>query len=141
MKNFTRSVSRQRSSSSTISGHRNFSSSSSTSNQNGSSQKAAVNIDSRNLGLPYILNVKTSVTKLTGQVKVNGQVIQKLNSTNNQFNLSPYLSIGKNRIEILASYSSSLSFIEVELLGPDISVVQQTNGTGVLSHTLIVIVR
>ena len=141
MKNFSSSASRQRIRSSTISGRRYHTSSSSTSTQNGSCQQAAVNVDSKNLGLPCILNVNISDTKLNGHVTVNGKVIKLLNSTNNNFNLSPYLLIGKNTIEVLAPYSPGLSLIEVELLGPDTRVVQQTSGTGVLRHTLVVIVR
>ena len=141
MKNFSSSRSRQRIRSSTISGRRYYTKSSSTSTQNGSCQQATVNVDSKNLGLPYILSVKISGTQLPSQVKVNGKLIKQLNSNNNQFNLSPYLLIGKNTIEILAPYSPSLTFMGVELLGPDTRVVQQTSGTGVLRHTLVVIVR
>ena len=140
MRKFSTSTSRQRIRSSCVSGSRHYSRSSSTSTHNGSCQQAAVNVDSKNLGLPYILNIKISGTQLTGQVKVNGRIIKQLNSNNNQFNLSSFLSIGKNTIEVLAPYCPSLTFMGVELLGPDIRVVQQTSGTGVLSHTLIVIV-
>ena len=141
MKNFSSSASRQRIRNSTISGRRYHTRSSSTSTQNGSHQQASVNVDSKNLRLPYILSVKISGTQLTGQVKVNGKVIKELNSNNNEFNLSPYLLISKNTIEILTQDCPSLSFIGVELLGPDTRVVQQASGTGVLRHTLIVIVR
>ena len=140
MKNFSSSASRQRIRNSTISGRRYHTRSSSRSTQNASYQQATVNVDSKNLGLPYILSVKILGTQLTGQVKVNGKVIKELNSNNNEFNLSPYLLLSKNTIEILAPCSPNLSFIEVELLGPDTKVVQQASGTGALRHTLIVIV-
>ena len=140
MRKFSSSTSRQRIRSFSISASRHYSRSSSTSTHNGSYQQAAVNVDSQNLVLPYILNIKISGTQLTGQVKVNGRIIKQFNSNDNQLNLSPFLSIGKNTIEILAPYSPSLTFMGLELLGPDIRVVQQTSGTGVLSHTLIVIV-
>ncbi len=141
MRNFNSSTSRQSVSSSSVSanGHHNRSYSSST--QNSSYQQAAVNINNKNLVNPYILSVKASGSQLTGQVQVNGKVIKQLNIKNNQFNLSPYLSIGKNIIEILASYSPSRSLIEVALLGLDTKIVQQTSGTGMLKHTLIVIVE
>ena len=98
MRKFSTSTSRQRIRSSSVSGSRHHSRSSSTSTHNGSCQQAAVNVDSKNLGLPYILNIKISGTQLTGQVKVNGRIIKQLNSNNNQFNLSSFLSIGKNTI-------------------------------------------
>ncbi len=141
MINFSSSTSGQRIKNSSTSGRIHYARSSSTSTQNGSCQQATVNIDSKNLGIPYILSVKISDTQLTSQVKVNGKLIKQLNSNNNQFNLSPYLLIVKNTIEILAPYSPSLTFMGVELLGPDTRVVQQTSGIGVLTHTLIVIVR
>ncbi len=140
MRKVSSSTSKQKIRSSNVSSSRNYSRSSSTSTHNGSCQQASINVDSKNLGLPYILNIKISGTQLTGQVKVNGRIIKQFNSNNNQLNLSPFLSIGKNTIEILAPYSPSLTFMRVELLGPDTRVFQQTSGTGVLSHTLIVIV-
>jgi hypothetical protein len=85
--------------------------------------------------------VKASCTQLTGQVNINGRVIKQLNNNNNQFNLSPYLSFGKNIIEILASYSPSLSLIEVAFLGIDSKIVQHTRGSGVLKYTLTVVVE
>lgn len=141
MRNFNRSTSRQSVSSSSVSGNGHHNRSYSSSTQNSSSQQAAVNINHKNLANPYILIVKGSCTQLTGQVKVNGQVIKQLNINNNQFNLSPYLLLGKNTIQISASYSPSLSLIEVALLGLDSRIVQQTRGSGMLKHTLIVIVE
>ena len=138
---FSSSTSRQSTRNSNNFGCIHYARSSSTSTQNGSYQKAAINVNSQNLGKPYILNVEISDPQLTCQVKINGEVAQQLNSTNSHFNLSPYLLLGKNIVEILAPYSSNLSFIGVELLGPDTRVVQRTSGIGALSHTLIVIVR
>ncbi len=140
MRNFNRSTSRQSVSSSSVSGNGYHNRSYSSSTPNSSYQQAVVNINHKNLANPYILMVKASCTQLTGQVKVNGKVIKQLNINNNQFNLSPYLLLGKNTIEISASYSPSLSLIEVALLGLDSRIVQQTRGSGILKHTLIVIV-
>ena len=142
MRNFSSSSSRQRMRSSSNFARRHYARSSSTCSQKGSYQQATVNIDSQNLGLPYILSVNISGTQLTGQVRINNQVVEQLSSNNNQFNLSPYLSIGKNTIEILAQYfPSSSSSIGVELVGSDTRVTQQTSGSGVLRYTLTVVVR
>ena len=141
MRNFSSSSSRQRMRSSSNFARRHYARSSSTCTQKGSYQQATVNIDSQNLGLPYILSVNISGTQLTGQVRINNQVVEQLSSNNNQFNLSPYLSIGKNTIEILAQYFPSSSSIEVELVGSDTRVTQQTSGSGVLRYTLTVVVR
>lgn len=140
MRNFNSSSSRQSIRSSTISGRGYHNRSYSRSTQNSSYQQATVNINSKNLEQPYILSIKSSATQLTGQILVNGKVIKQLNINQDRFNLSPYLAIGKNTIEILASYSPSLSLIEIALLGTDTRIVQQSSGTGILKHTLIVIV-
>lgn len=140
MRNFNSSSSRQSIRSSTISGHGYHNRSYSRSTQNSSYQQATVNIDLKNLRQPYILSVKSSGTQLTGHVRVNGKVIKQLNINDDQFNLSPYLAIGKNTIELSASYSPSRSLIEIALLGTDTRIVQQTSGTGILRHTLIVVV-
>ncbi len=141
MINFSSSSSRQTIRNSSISGRRYYARSSSTSGQNGSYQQAAVNIDSHNLELPYLLSVNISGTQLTGKIKVDGKVIKRLSNNNNQFNLSPYLSIGKNTIEVLAQYFPPSSSIGVEFLGSDTRVVQQTSGSGVLRHILTVMVK
>lgn len=141
MRNFSSSSSRQRIRSSSNFARRHYARSSSTCTQKGSYQQATVNIDSQNLGLPYILSVNISGTQLTGQVRINNQVVEQLSSNNNQFNLSPYLSIGNNIIEILAHYFPSSSSIGVELVGSDTRVTQQTSGSGVLKYTLTVVVR
>ena len=141
MRNFSSSTSRQRIRSSSTSGRRHYVRSSSASTQNGSYQQNTVSIDAHNLRLPYLLSVNISGTQLTGQVKFNGKVIKKLTSNYNQFNISPYLSIGKNTIEILAQYYPSSSSVGVELLGSDTRVVQQTSGSGVLRHILTVMVK
>ncbi|MGV2826833.1 hypothetical protein [Myxosarcina sp. GI1(2024)] len=140
MRNFNSSSSRKSSRSSTIAGRRYHNRSYGRSTQNSSYQQASVNIDPKNLEQPYILSIKSSATQLTGQILVNGKVIKQLNINDDRFDLSPYLAIGKNTIEILASYSPSLSLIEIALLGTDTRIVQQSSGTGILKHTLIVIV-
>lgn len=139
MRNFSSSTSRQRKSSSRP-GIRHYARSSSTSSANNSYQQAAINIDSQNLELPYILRINISGTQLIGHIKVNGKVIKQLNLNNHQFNLSPYLSIDQNTIEILAQYNPPSSAVEIELLGCDTRVVQQTSGSGVLNYTLTVMV-
>ncbi len=78
---------------------------------------------------------------MTGQVTLDDEVIKRLKSSSAQINLSPYLSIGKHRIEIAANYSPSSSRIAVELSGPDTAVTQQTSGSGILRHALTIIVN
>ena len=140
MNDFHQSTKRHQSRNFNTVGHRQYARSSSSSSSNNSSQQAFVNLDSENLKRPYIVSVNTSAKELTGIVTAQGKVIKQLNSDRTQFNLSPYLSVGKNTIEILAQYSPSSSEIEVKLVGLDTKVVQQTRGSGVLTYTLTVMV-
>ena len=139
MRNYSSRVSRQTRQFSRP-GIRHYAKSSSTSTTNNSYQQATINIDAQNLELPYILRVNISGTQLNGHIKIDGKVIKRLNLSNHQFNLSPYLSIDKNIIEILAQYNPPSSAVEIELLGCDTRVVQQTSGSGVLNYTLTVMV-
>ena len=143
MNDFRQSTKRHQTRNFNTVGHRQYarsSSSSSSSSSNNSSQRAFVNLDSENLKRPYIISVNTSAKEITGTITAQGKVIKQLNSDRTQFNLSPYLSVGKNTIEILAQYSPSSSEIEVKLVGLDTEVVQQTRGSGVLTYTLTVMV-
>ncbi len=143
MRTFNNHSSRQRIISHSILRAQNYfrSSGTSQSRYSVSCQQASINVDSENLGLPFILKIETSNPQIDVRVKINERTIKKLDSNINRFNLSPFLLIGKNIIKISTPYSLSLSSIEVELLGPDINVCQQSSGTGVLNHTLVVIVR
>ena len=138
MRNYSRATSKQRNFHSST---RRYARSSSTSTANSSSQQSSIKINAENLRLPYLLRVNLSGNKLTGYIKINGKVIKQLNLNNHQFNLSPYLSIDKNTIEILAQYEPPSSVVEIEFLGCDTRVVQQTSGSGVLDYTLVVMVE
>ena len=124
MRTFNNHSSRQRIVNHSILKAQNYSRSSSTSqsHHNVSCQQASIDVGSENLGLPFILKIKISNPQLDVRVKINQKVIKKLNSTDNQIDLSPFLLIGKNVIEILAPYSLSLSSLEVELSGANINV-------------------
>ncbi|WP_052055588.1 hypothetical protein [Myxosarcina sp. GI1] len=141
MKDF-RFTNKQRTSSfsAVSSGQYTRSSSSSSSSSGTASQQAFVNLDAANINYPYNLNVNTSAASLNGTVTVNGKAVAQLNSNRSHLNLSPYLSIGTNVIEISAQYSPNSSEIEVRLSGVDTNVVQQSRGSGVLNCTLTILV-
>lgn len=140
MNNFSRFTNRYQTNNFNTVGSRQYARSSSRSSSNTTFQQAVVNIDVENLKRPYILSVNTSANQLTGTLTTKGKVVKQLNSDRSQFNLSPYLSSGKNTIEILAQYSPSSSIVEIELSGLDTKVVQRTRGCGVLKYTLMIMV-
>lgn len=91
---------------------------------------------------PYILSVAANTpTQVTGQIFLNGVVVQELQKNNTSINLSPLLSKGKQKIEISGSYKPASSSVFVNLSGPGTEVTQQTGGSGRLAQTLIIDVR
>ncbi len=138
----SQSVSQSSSSSQSV----NQSSSSSQSvNQSSSSSQSGVleiNLDSANLGQPYILSISaTSGTQLTGQITINGTVVKDLKDNSVEIDVSPLLSKGTQTIKITGNYQSLESSVEIKLSGPGIEVSQQTSGNGIIDQTLIVNVQ
>ncbi len=91
---------------------------------------------------PYILSVAANTpTQVTGQILVNGVVVQEMQNNNTSINLSPLLSKGQQKIEISGTYKPASSSVFVKLSGPGTEVTQQTGGNGRLMQTLIIDVR
>lgn len=89
----------------------------------------------------YVLNVSTNTTtQLSGYILVNGIVVNQLKAKTS-INLSPYLSKGRQKIEISGSYQPASSSVLVKLSGPGTEVSQQTGGDGRVKQTLIIDVR
>lgn len=128
----------------TMNRSRNFvySSSFTTAQQSSSTQQTTgVTINSDALKSPHILSIKsTNSAQLTAEVTVDGVVIKKLQGSQS-FNLSPYLSVGVNKIEISGSYKPASDSVTVEFSGANTQVTQQIGGNGTLKQTLIVTVR
>jgi hypothetical protein len=88
-----------------------------------------------------MLKVDASNAQLNGHITINENRIIKLTNKQESINLSPYLFRGKNIIEISGSYSPQNSRITIEFSGTGNQITQQTSGSGILKHTLIVEVR
>jgi len=103
------------------------------------SQQTRINLSSDSLRKPHILKVSTPTAgeQLTGQIKVDGRVVQSLKNNSTQINLSHLLSQGTHKIEILGNYPENSS-VQVEFSGPNTQVVQQTAGSGTIRQILIV---
>ncbi len=109
---------------------------------NRQAQQTRIQVSLDDLREPHLLIVTapTKSTRFTGQVTIDGKVIQAL-SNSTQIDLSPNLSQGVNIIEVRGSYSPPNSSIEVELTAPNTQVTQQTGGSGYFNQTLIIDVR
>jgi len=110
--------------------------------QSTQAQETAITIDSASLGQPYILSLSASQgTQLTGQITLNGRVIQELKDNQASINLSPLLSKGRQEIKISGNYQPVQSSVKVEFSGPGTQVTQLTSGNGILNQTLIIDVQ
>jgi hypothetical protein len=119
-----------------------FSSQSSSSDDSYGYQKSSLNLSAANLSQPHFLSINTSGAQMTGQIIVNGKVVQQItNDKNVKIDLSRYLSVGEHKVEVSARYSPSSSSVSVELTGPGTQVSQQNSGNGSLNYTMDVSVR
>lgn len=105
-------------------------------------QTTGVSVNLNDLKTPHILSIKTAEnTQLNGQITVDGLEIKKLQGNQISFNLSPYLTKGVKKIEILGNYKPASSSVKIEFSGSSTNVTQQTSGNGTLRQTLIVTVQ
>lgn len=105
-------------------------------------QTTAISLGSTALKTPQILSVKaTGNTKLIGQITVNGKAIAKLQDDRVSLNLSSYLTLGINKIEILGSYKPETASVEIQFFGSDTLATQQIGRYGQLQQILIIKIR
>ena len=118
--------------------------SSSTKQYNSSSQtqSSSISIDAASLQQPNWLHVRvTANAQIQGQIIIDGAVVKELQGNTTSVNLSPYLSRGKTKVEIVGSYMPKSSLVEVEFVGSDATVTQKTSGNGLLKQILAIVVN
>ncbi len=96
-----------------------------------------VTVFSENLNQPYwlIINAPPS-TQISGEIRLNDRLIQRLNSPSLRLNLMPYLGLGRYRLEIIGHYTPSDNGIELSLSGGNTQINQRTAGSGVINHII-----
>ncbi len=100
-------------------------------------QSTSINLSASELNQPLWLTIKAlNGANLQGQIKLNGQVIQGLQGTNAQVNLSNYLSPGNHEIAVTGNYSPAQGSVIIEVNGNGTQISQQTRGTGILNQQL-----
>lgn len=121
---------------------RTFTSQHSSSGDSFGYQKTSLNLSAANLSKPHLLSIHTSDAQMTGEITVNGKVVKQIsNEKNVNIDLSRYLSVGEQKVEISARYNPPSSSVSVELNGPGTNVTQQNSGNGALNYTMDVSVR
>ena len=140
----TKSIQRSSSSSGSTS-QQSTTSSGYTSQQSTSSsgyQSSTLTLSKANLSEPHILSVKTSGKRLIGKIIINdGELVKQLSGNQVEVDLSPYLSVGENTVEINTRYTPASSTVDIEMNGPQTNVSQQNSGNGVLSSEMKIMVR
>lgn len=104
-------------------------------------QTVGLEMDRSDLSTPLWLKVEAGDSELTGSIELNGKLLQSLNPKGNKFNLAPYLNQGRNIIKISGQYYPPQGSVQLELLGPQTQVSQQTSGDGDFQQTLMIEVR
>jgi hypothetical protein len=108
----------------------------SSSEYSSSIQESTISLSSVNLKEPQTLKISSSGTKLKGEISINGKVVQSLDKNQSEINLSPYLSTGKQKVEIKANYTPASADVSVEMSGSGSNISQQTSGNGTLNYIL-----
>lgn len=106
-------------------------------------QQTSVNIDYQDLKYPQ--NLKITIPKanqVSGTIKINDQIIQRVNTSQTQINLSSYISKpGKYTITISGFYDPVNASVSVEYSSQNNQISQTTGGSGKINKILIVNVR
>lgn len=100
-------------------------------------QETQIDIDATDLASPHLLEISAdSGTQLSGEVRLNGQVLRTLGDRSLTIDLAPYLETGSNVIEVVGSYYPTSASVQLTLEGPGLLLSQQTSGS-TLSQTFI----
>jgi hypothetical protein len=99
-------------------------------------QHTTLNLRSSELRQPHLLAIATSGTSMTGQITLDGENIQQITETQTEINLAPYLTVGQHTVEITASYTPISASVSVGFTAPGTQVMNQTSGSGRISHIL-----
>ncbi len=108
----------------------------STQSNSSSIQRSSLSLSAANLKQPQILKINAQNARLQGEIAVNGKVVKRLNNNSSELDLSPYLFVGQQKVEISAQYSPSTAAVNVEVQGSGNNISQQTSGSGTLNYTL-----
>ena len=101
-------------------------------------QRTTIDLDASELGQLHLLDISAAPgVRLSGQVIVDGIVIQELSSNRVSISLSPYLRGGRKTVEILGRYQPARASVQVEFSSPNTTITQQTSGTGLLRHVFV----
>jgi hypothetical protein len=107
---------------------------------NRQTQETAISLSSAELKKPLMLRVGSSqsLTRATGEIRINGRLLKKLSRTVTQIDLAPNLKLGKNLVTVSGQYSPANAAIDIEFISPNNHVSQRMAGSGTINQTLAI---
>ncbi|PZV27404.1 MAG: hypothetical protein DCF12_04355 [Snowella sp.] len=105
-----------------------------------SMQMSTISLQQQGLKTPCLLSIlpSSAITNLQGKVLLNGKIIDRLNTTEKNLDLSSQLKRGSNRLIITGKYFPMDSTVSIHLQGLNTEVNQQTGGNGLLNQMLVI---
>lgn len=105
-----------------------------------SMQMSTISLQKQGLKTPCLLSIlpSSNITNLQGKVLLNGKIIDRLNTTEKNLDLSSQLKRGSNRLIITGKYFPVDSTVSIHLQGLNTEVNQQTGGNGILNQMLVI---
>lgn len=104
-----------------------------------SKQETTINLNEDDLKENLLLKINTA-NNFSGNIKLNGKNIKKLEGNSTEISLLKLLKKGKNIIEISAVDKSIESTLRVELIGTNTQISQESGGSGDIQHILVIYV-
>lgn len=104
-------------------------------------QETTISLNVADLNEPHILTINSSGSKLNGEIKLNGKVIETISKKETEIDLSSQLKKGKNIIEISGNYTPNSSLISVEFITPVNELFQEVGGSGEIHQKIIIDVQ
>jgi hypothetical protein len=103
-------------------------------------QETAISLSAAELKKPLMLRVGSSqsLTRATGEIRINGRLLKKLSRTVTQIDLAPNLKLGKNIVTVSGQYSPANAAIDIEFISPNNHVSQEMAGSGIINQTLAI---
>lgn len=100
-----------------------------------------ITVERKNLSSSHYLKVFTNSKSIVGTITLNNRKLINLNDAETSLDLAPRLIKGVNLIEIVGNYSPHSANVTIQFSGVGNSVTQQSSGSGILQHKLIIDVR
>jgi hypothetical protein len=105
-----------------------------------SKQETTINLTENDLKENLLLKINTA-NNFSGNIKLNGKNIKKIEGNSAEISLLKLLKKGKNILEINGIQKSNGANLQVELIGANTEIYQESGGSGDIQHILVIYVR